>query len=332
MLLRRGSWLETWANLKRAHKDRRARKQVLLFGLLLVIPFVCLFYLAWFVGSGAVFLVPFVLPVIWWRSRREKQDEQALHIVAPQEHAVPQLSDEERMAMRNYLAELTLLCSVLVARAGSEAYLKTKELPEGVEVTSRRIQLELLRTKGLWEKISRPDRELLMIADGHWDWSQIDAAIVAIESLRPLRWILRIDFFLPVIGHNLKVDYRMANELIDDPQKVFKGTELADPGMVRIGRDAVENFLARCLAEGISKGYWNTENEETIRWANEVSQRLGGKQHEDLVLDGSLVSEVTRERLVWATSLSRRRLDVLEWALKLLESPWNSEESFPSLS
>jgi hypothetical protein len=73
MLLRKATWQEAGMSLRRAHKDKRARKHVLGFALMLLVPFLCIAYLAWLAGSGAILFVPFVIPVILWRARREKQ-------------------------------------------------------------------------------------------------------------------------------------------------------------------------------------------------------------------------------------------------------------------
>ena len=201
----------------------------------------------------------------------------------------------------------------MIDRAGSESFLKNKTLPEGVEVTSRRIHLDLLRTHNLWEKMARPDREAMMMADDHWDWPLINQASLAIEHLRLVRWLLRIDFYLPVIGQQLRGDYALAKEVVNESQKVIAGKDLADLPMVRIGRDAAQQYLARCVAEGIHRGYYQAVNENVASWAKGLAEELKGKQHDDLVLGEKIVSEATESELRWATALSQRRLNFLNW-------------------
>jgi len=332
MLLRKATWFEAWLNLRRAHKDKRARKHLLQFSLLLLIPAICIAYTIWLAGSGALFLIPFVIPVIWWRSRREKQDSVPLRITPSPEPVIRQLSPREHSIIRLYFAELALTFAVMLDRAGSEAYLREKFLPDGFEVTSRRVHLDLLKAKGIWERMAQQDREMIMIADGHWDWDQINQVALGMEPLRLLRWILRIDFYLPVIGQQLKSDYRLASDLVNTPQKVLEGKELADVSMMRVGQEAAHHFFFRCLAEAIHRRYYDTVNEEDTKWATDISTTLSGKQHEDLVLGDHLVSEATKDDLLWAISLSRKRTEFLTWTMSVLEGDALPELPFRSIS
>jgi hypothetical protein len=319
MLLRKDTWKEAGVSIRRVHKDRRARKHVLSVFLMLLIPFICLVYAAWFVGTGALFLVPVLIPVVWWRGWREKRDSVPLNIVPKPEPIEKVLSDEEARSLRQYFAELAIFYAVMIDRAGSESFLKTKILPEGFEVISRRLHLDLLKAQNLWERMARADREAMMMADGHWERERVNQVSLALELLRLLRWMLRLDFYLPVVGQQLRNDYGIANEIAKTPQKVMDGTALIDISTMRIGRDATKNYFLRCIAEGISRGYYEASNDDAAVWAKEVSEGLQGKQHDDLVLGAKLVSETTEEDLRWAVSLSQRRWDFLSWAMRIME-------------
>ena len=98
MLLRGATWREAGLSLRRAHKDKRARKHLLGLILLATIPLLCLLYLIWLVGSGGLVIVPFVIPVIWWRSRREKEESASLSIAPKAEPAVKELSEAQAAA------------------------------------------------------------------------------------------------------------------------------------------------------------------------------------------------------------------------------------------
>jgi hypothetical protein len=320
MVLRKATWHEAGTSLRRAHKDRRARRHLLGVGLLLLIPVLCLFYLAWLAGSGAIFLAPFVIPVYLWRRRRERQDAVPLRIAPGPPPLEKVLSDEERPALRRYFAELMLFYAVMVDRAGSEAFLKEKELPEGFVVTSRRIHIDLLRNQGLWNRMARVDLEAMMMADGHWEWEKIHHASLAMEPLRLLRWMLRVDFYLPTVGQQQRGEYGIAHELVHTPQKALEGKGLTEISVIRIGRDAAADYFGRCLAEGISRGYYEARDDAIADWAKNISERMKGQQHDDLVVDGKLVSETTESELRWAVSLSQRRLAFLDWAMGVMES------------
>jgi hypothetical protein len=318
ILLRKATWREAGMSLRRAHKDNRARKHLLGVFLLALLPLICLAYFAWVVGSGAIFFVPFVIPVLIWRAYREKKE--AIPHIAPQSAPIDRrLSEEVQQRMRTYLAELTLFYAVMIGRAGSESFLKQKVLPEGVEVATRRNQLDILRTYKLWERMARIDRESLMMPDGHWEWSYIYEVGPALESLRLLRWILRIDFYLPTIGQQLRADYGIARDLLDEPKKIFEGKELVELADIRIAREASYSYLSRCIAEGISRGYFPADSEDVAQWAGQVSEQFKGKQHDDLVLGDKLVSEVSENELRWAMSLAQRRTIFLEWVMGILD-------------
>src|SRR5215472_16393333 len=94
MLLRRATWHEARLSARRAHKDKRARKHLRRIGLMLLIPALCLVYLTWLAGSGALLVVPFIVPVFLWRMRREKQEAVPLRIAPGPEPVDRELSDE----------------------------------------------------------------------------------------------------------------------------------------------------------------------------------------------------------------------------------------------
>jgi hypothetical protein len=326
MLFRKATWYEAWLSLKRAHKDRRARKHVLLLLFQLLIPFLCAAWLAWAIGTGAFFIVPIVFFVIWWRNRRAAKDAAvSLSIKAPPPPIYRELTTEDRRKLRSYFEQLTLIYAVMTDRAGSEAFLKDKVLPEGVEVVSRRIHLDLLKSHGLWDKMSSGDRQAMMMPDGHWEWPLINHTYLALEPLRLLRWILRIDYYLPVIGQQLRIDARLANELVRAPAKVLEADGLITQQQVEIGRNAARQYLVRCIAEGITRGYRQVDEGEDTQWATNYSAAMSGKQHEDFVLGGKLVSEATQEELGWAVTLSRSRLNFLDWILATMNNPVTPE-------
>jgi hypothetical protein len=317
---RKATWFEARLSLKRAHKDRRARKHLLKLIGFLLIPVFCAVYLIWLIGSGAILIVPFVVPVIWWLGRRQKQEAVPLRITPSPEPIVRVASKAERRALRVFFGELAILHAVMVDRAVSESFLSRKTLPEGFACTSRRIHLDLLKRTGIWDKLSRADRSAMMLPDGHWEEARIGRASSSLEPLLLLRWILRLDYYLPSIGRQLPATVQMANEIVQAPQKVLEGAELIDVSDIEITNDGAREFYARCLAESINKGYIDDMDEESTQWAREVSTRLSGKQHEDLVLGDRLISEASKEEVLSATFASRRRMMYLTWAMEVVGS------------
>ncbi|MFT4112794.1 hypothetical protein [Silvibacterium sp.] len=328
MFFRPHTWTNAFLNLRRFHKDRRARKQFWQFLYLVSIPLLVGAWIAFLLGRSSIILLPFLALAAWWQARREKNAAKSLSIL-PDSKPVPRvLTAEERAEIRKYLADLTLVYAVLLNRSGSEGYLKTKTVPEGVEVISRRIHLELLRNRGIWDRLSGTDREALMAADGHWEWGQINMSMLAGERVRLLRWVLRIDSFLPVIGQQLKVDHKAASSLIDAPESVYDGKELVSLESLERGQQAAAEYFYRCYAEGVVRGYYTTSSPEQAKWAEDICSQLGGRQHEDLLLDNRLVSEASEETLRWATELAHQRDRFLGWTASILNGDERPQE-FP---
>lgn len=316
-------WLEIWLSIKRFHKDRRARKHLVLvglgIGLLLAIVAGAIAYLFMLVGTGAIFILPLVLPALWW-IRRSTNREYAPLSISPQTERVDAKTEEEREgALRSYFADLALLYAVLLDRAESERFLKEKELPEGVEITARRMHLDLLKSTDLWTRISATDRNVIMMPDGHWDANRINQITTGFEPLRLLRWILRLDFRLPTIGQHLYGDFSIAHELVMNPQKVLRAHRLVDAEAVRFSRDQARTTFLRCIAEAISRGYHVPEDKTTIDWAHDLAKSLAGNQHEDILLGDNLVSEAAQNQLTWATALAKIRHEFLSRVLTILE-------------
>lgn len=319
VLLHKSFWGEMWQSAKRVHKDRRARKQILSLALLLLIPVLVIAYAAFLIGSGAWLFLPFVIPVMWWRYRGGKRDAQPLNVTPRQESHVRQATEEEKRTVREYFSALALLYAVLMDRAGSERYLKEKQLPDSTETVSRRIHLELLRRFGVWDRISLPDRDVIAMPDGSWEMERIHKLTTAVEPLRLLRWILRVDFRLPAVGNQLFGDFSIAHEIVVDPRKVVDGSAMVEADVAREGRDLANQYSSRCIAEMIDRGYQAAPNEQTARWAQQLCAALQGKQDEDLLLGDKLVSEADRDLLSWAATLATIRAGFLNEAIAILE-------------
>lgn len=331
IVLHRAFWWEMLQSIRRVHKDRRARKQVLSFALFLLVPVLVIAYVAFLIGSGAWLFLPFVIPVVWWRHRSAKQDAEPLHIAPNPELAVKVPTEEEKRAVREHFSALALLYAVLMDRAGSERYLKEKQLPEGSEPVSRRIHLDLLRKYGVWERISLADRDVIAMPDSAWDTDRINKMTTAVEPLRLLRWILRVDFRLPAVGHQLFGDFTIAHEIVTDPRKVMEGNAMVEADVVRQGRDLANHYSGRCIAEMIYRGYQAAPNEQTARWAAGVCEALKGKQNEDLVLGDILVSEADQDRLSWAATLATIRTGFLNEVISILETMQAPEGTITSI-
>jgi hypothetical protein len=306
-LVDKGLWLAAWRSTKRAHKDKRARKHLLGFiaavTLLLLLLAGAIVYLVFVIGTGAWLFVPFVIPVMWWIRRSAKREFAPMNIAPQPEAPAPPILNNDRLI--RYLSKLALLHAVLVDRAGSESYIKQKELPEGSEVITRRHHLELLKSVGIWENLAPGDREAIMLPDGDWDWARINRVACGVQAIRALSWILRIDFGLPFIALQISTDFAMAHELVNNPHQILSATDLVDIGAIQTAREQTHVVLLRCLAESISRGYLVPKNSDMVEWAKNVSASLGGNQDEDLLIGDKLVSEATEEQLSWTLAVAK---------------------------
>ena len=316
-------WAETLRNLRRFHKDKRARSQIgalaLLLALMLLVPVAIIAYAAWVIGSGAWIMLLLALPILWWIRRGAKKEFEPQNITPQPKLHVVETDAENQDSVRSYFANLALIYAVLVDRAGSEQFLKTKELPEGIEVTSRRTHLELLKAYGVWDQMAFVDREVLIMPDGSWEMDRINRMTIGMEPLRSLRWILRIDFRLPLVGQQLYGDYALGHELVHNPKKVFDRKEIIEIDILRAALESARLFRVRCFSEAIHRGYETATDENTAQWARELAINLEGNQNEDLILGNQLVSEVSQSQLSWAMALATIRAAFLESALRIVE-------------
>lgn len=312
------AWYEAWLSLRRVHKDRRARKYLRSLAILLIIPILCVAYLVWLLKSGAIFLVPFVIPVLWW-IRRTNRLNQPVHVTPQPEPPKPlEMSPEQRERFCAWLGELGLFYAVMLDRAGSELFLQNKELPPNVEIVSRRTHIDLLRRTGIWDKLSAADREASMIADGHWDQPMIQHVSLAMEPYRLIRWLLRVDFYLPVVGKQAKADFALAHEIVLAPEKLLASREFINAQGLDIATRSARDYFYRCFAESIHRGYRAPRNDDAARWASEVATRLSGRQHDDLTIGTKLVSEADPDEILWTTAQSHTRMTFLSWITSLM--------------
>lgn len=331
LLLHKAFWQEMGQSFRRVHKDRRARKQILSFALFLLLPLLLIAYLAFLIGTGAWLFLPFVIPVLWWLRRSARRESQPLNIAPHPELEIRMPTEAEKRTVREYFSSLVLLYAVLMDRAGSERYLKERQLPDGAEAASRRIHLELLRRYGVWDRLSLADRDVVAMPDGAWDMERINRLTTAVEPLRLLRWILRVDYRLPAIGQQLFGDFSIAHEIVTDPQQAVEGDAMVEVDVVRQGRDLANRYSARCIAEMIDRGFQAAPNEQTARWAKAMCESLKGKQSEDLVLGDVLVSEADAGRLSWAATLATIRTGFLNEAIAILEKMQVPEDPITSI-
>ena len=310
-LIRRSTWYEARLSLRRIHKDRRARWHLINLGFLILLPVFFLAYLVVLLKSGAIFLLPFAIPAVWWIRRNNKRSE-PMHITPQPEPLKPaEVTQEQRERLCTFLGELGLFYAVMLDRAGSELVVQQKKLPPDIEIISRRTHIDLLRHTGIWDKILPADREAVMIADGHWDQPMIRRVSLAMEPYRLIRWLLRVDSYLPLVGRQSEGNFALAHEMVLVPEKLLRTREFVTTEDLDLALHGAREYFYRCLAESIHRGYRTLNNKEASQWAADVATRLSGRQHEDLTIGAKLVSEADADEIAWTITHSHTRMTFL---------------------
>jgi hypothetical protein len=284
LVRRRQFWRDSWVAMRRAHKDKRARKQMRLLLTVILTPLFCLFYIGLLLAAaGALLLGEWQLAigivvgstVGWFRSRNAKRDAEIVKLFEPEKPAEWVVSAETRKRV----AELALVYAVMADRAGSEGFLAVKTLPEGFEVATRRVHVSVLKEHGLWDRLGAEEKDLLLRPDGHWENEVARrTSLHTLDLIRVLRWVLRVDEFLPVVGSTLEQDYALAKELVVDPKRLFNGSEVVKRKSLEVARDAAHHYFQRCAAEGVKRGYFEPESEKNAEWSRAYSDQMAGRQ------------------------------------------------------
>lgn len=244
------------------------------------------------------------------RARKKQQEEDARRLAEnPPPAPPPPVSPE----LRKEFAEMALVCAVLVDRAGSENFLKTKVLPEGMEVVTRQRHMEILREYGLYERLGAKELDLMLLPDGHWEAGMLDHVSMQLEPLRLLRWVLQVDGFLPTVGATMQADYRLAGTVVKQPQILFEGTKAVSIEGLRIAINAADQYFFRCWAEGLRRGLYTGEGDDDADRARTYAERMHGKEGDDLLLGTTIVSKAEDADVRLGATLGLRRLRVLGW-------------------
>jgi hypothetical protein len=330
-----------WKNLvllvRRAPKDRRARWALLwiLLASIGVLAYAALVLL----NPGTYIMVPPALLVLWLIRRSHKQADAGFIKLS----GVAVRSETEELAEhRKELANVALVLAAMIDRAGSEAFLKTKEMPEGTEVITRQRLVAMLRSTGRWEAMSSMDREMMMLPDKMWDWQQISDVLRQVEDLRVLRWVLRIDTYLLPIEQAYRLHLDAATGLSGDPMRL-QGDGCLQPWEMTEAREYANSYFGRCWAEEQKRGLRIPPEEKTSQTMDALKEtpsdldeedtslsheaivqyamKLGSQQSGDFLLGFGIVGDASDEQLKDATMVAWRRTMSLDRLMHYLRGP-----------
>ncbi|RSL19438.1 hypothetical protein EDE15_5107 [Edaphobacter aggregans] len=317
-------WRAYWVSLRRSKKDSRDRKLALRLSVLIL--FFILYYgsLLWNARAGfdagtgviASIFAFFFVTAILGRWVNNKLDERKSR------RESDQFVNKD---IRNRLASDGFALSVVLARAGSEQMLREKQMPSGIEVITRRTHLDQLRKLDIWNGLDGGLRNLLLMPDGHWPENIIDLW-QSFETLRCIRWVLRLDERLEPLTYLPKMDYRSAFELTEKPARLLSGAGMVDTWDIRVERNEADAFFSRCYAEGIGRGIMTGVNADTHTWAAEVFDAARDSDRRDVLVAYDTVGELNEDTLRYVSGVSFQRYHCLQLIMNLIDGIDSWEE------
>lgn len=282
-------WRAVWVALRRAPRDRNARRNLLRL-LLSCLPFFA--YLGWYVffihgvlvdlgrggllvmGCSAGFTVLLVLLAYRQRSEERAYDREN-----------PTVATEVKLGIYRE----TCLLATLLERLGSEVGME-KELPPEVTVITRRVLLDRLTQLNLRHDLEPWLLDILLAPDGHWPAELKTHAMPAWECFAALFWVIGIGE-LRDLTFDPKYNISEARSVLGvrRPQKL----KVLPSWDIRPARDAADLFFSRCWAELMARREIQNLSEEDISKALETRESIQSEGYTgDYVVGVMTVSEL----------------------------------------
>ncbi len=316
-LVRGQTWRELWVAIRRLRRDARARVFVLRFiGLVIVAVYGIVLVLALaanllgdkrFTAIAAIVSICIfaVFLVHKWRERQEARSTPLA--VAP--------------AVQQEMHREVFLLAILLNRAGSERMME-KELPPDIEIVTRRFQREQLVRHGLWDDLSSPMKDLLLLPNGHWSQEQKSTAESCWEFFIVLRWVMRLDDSLRSLDRTPSYDLVKTRDIITRYEGLKPGDTLA-PWDLRPVRDQAYLHFGRLWTEAVARGLVEEgiepdHREQAVRAKGEIDVDGGSN---DLLIDAQTVSELSNSSLWFLLRAAIRRWEIVNFLI-----PWLAEE------
>lgn len=292
-------WRAIWIALRRAPRDRHARRNLLRL-LFSCLPFFA--YIGWYVffihgalvdlgRDGLLVMVcsagfGVLLTVII--AYRQRSKDRAY------DRDNPAVATEVKLGIYHE----TCLLAILLERLGSEVHME-KELPPGVTVITRRVLLDRLAHLKLRDNLEPWLLDILLAPDGHWPAELKAHATPAWECLAALRWVVGLGE-LRGLTLNPKYNISDARSVIDvkKPEKL----NVLPAWDIRPARDAADLFFSRCWAELTARRELENLSEEDISKALEIRETIQSEGYTGDYLVGTMtVSELPSPTLWFLT-------------------------------
>lgn len=318
-------WRTYWIAIRRSKRDRRDLKHVLHLTIYLII-FICYYgSVIWSARAGfdrgtrvilsiAAFFIVTAFVGRWVSNKIDERE------------ATKEADLAINKTVRHRLASDGFALCVLLSRAGSEHMLREKILPPEIQVVTRRVHIDQLHKLNEWDHLPTEVRNLLLMPDGHWPLELAATIQKSFETLRCIRWVLRVDKALEPLINFPKMNYKTAQELVEKPERLLSGIGMLETWDIRVERNETDVFFSRCYAEAIGRGLVNDEDTNSQTWAINVYESARDIENRDVLVGYETVGELDEMTLRYITGVAFQRYKCLQLIMNLSDGADNWEE------
>jgi len=315
-------WKALWVAIRRSRRDSRARKNLLRLVVSLV---AAALYICWYffyfrgllstdriTGLIALGVLIWMVMLMAYSAAQLKWEKWKL------ERDDPAVKPEIKVALHR---EACLL-AILLERLGSEIAME-KELPQEIEIITRRVQLERLDELGLRESLDPFLLDVLLAPDGHWPQELKSRARNAWECLAVLRWALGLGELRSLASEpSYGYDCSQSVLAVKDPAKL----NVLASWDIRPERNATDIFFARCWSELTARREISETSDEDVAQAIDRRSSIEAEGYTaDYLIGAKTVPELPSHTLWMAVIRAYNR-----WQMLCLLIGITSGETTPS--
>jgi hypothetical protein len=217
-----------------------------------------------------------------------------------------------------YMVDRAKILSALILRGMEEVYIHRGAQPNGVDPRVRQAGNAALRSAGLWDDLTAPERDLMASPDGAWSVVQACDVLVWRERLRLLRWILGIDSELEPIDPVLPRDAKVIGGLWEPDASRIAAASIRIPSDARAERDLAEAYYARAVAEMTSRQLMTIPVDSATQLEDFRQSVLGDSS--DFLAGHRTVAELTDEELPALATVACARMEYAGYLAELLSA------------
>jgi hypothetical protein len=208
------------------------------------------------------------------------------------------------------------LVAILLERLASERYVQEKELPPGIQITTRRVLLARLAKLELREGLEPWLNDLLLAPDGHWADEQKHRVDATWEYFAVLWWVMgRGD--LQLLTLQPKYSFKDTEALFAIRRPV--SLPFIPSWDIRPARDAAGYFAHFSWVELLRRGAIPGRSGEKVRQEIEYCRQMAGRLYtDDSLIPGQCIPRYTTPDLWILNRRAVRRWRALSMLVEVL--------------